>query len=96
MHDFDLNKLSGGIVVRKATPGEKLTLLDGNETQLNDNTLVIADNEKAVAMAGIFGGEETGVTADSKDMFLEFAYFNPISSAGRARSYGLHTDASHR
>ncbi|MBN1006569.1 phenylalanine--tRNA ligase subunit beta [Amphritea pacifica] len=96
MHAFDLSKLSGGIVVRKATPGEKLTLLDGNEAQLNDNTLVIADSEKAVAMAGIFGGEETGVTADSKDIFLECAYFNPISIAGRARSYGLHTDASHR
>lgn len=96
MHAFDLSKLSGGIVVRKATPGEKLTLLDGSETQLNDNTLVIADNEKAVAMAGIFGGEETGVTADSRDIFLECAYFNPISIAGRARSYGLHTDASHR
>ena len=96
MHAFDLNKLSGGIVVRKAAPGEKLMLLDGNEAQLNDNTLVIADNEKAVAMAGIFGGEETGVTADSKDIFLECAYFNPISIAGRARSYGLHTDASHR
>ncbi|BBB27188.1 phenylalanine--tRNA ligase subunit beta [Amphritea japonica] len=96
MHAFDLSKLSGGIVVRKATQGEKLTLLDGNETELNDNTLVIADNDKAIAMAGIFGGEATGVTADSTDIFLECAYFNPITIAGRARSYGLHTDASHR
>ncbi|WP_428034750.1 phenylalanine--tRNA ligase subunit beta [Amphritea sp.] len=96
MHAFDLNTLSGGIVVRKATAGEKLTLLDGSEVQLNDNTLVIADQEKAVAMAGIFGGEATGVTADTKDIFLECAYFNPITIAGRARSYGLHTDASHR
>jgi len=96
MHAFDLSKLSGGIVVRKAKQGEKLTLLDGNETELNGNTLVIADANKAVAMAGIFGGEETGVTAESKDIFLECAYFNPITIAGRARSYGLHTDASHR
>ncbi len=96
MHAFDLSKLSGGIVVRKAAQGEKLTLLDGSETELNDNTLVIADNDKAIAMAGIFGGEATGVTADSTDIFLECAYFNPITIAGRARSYGLHTDASHR
>lgn len=96
MHAFDLSKLSGGIVVRKAKQGEKLTLLDGNETELNDKTLVIADSEQAVAMAGIFGGEATGVTAESKDIFLECAYFNPITIAGRARSYGLHTDASHR
>ena len=96
MHAFDLNKLNGGIVVRKAKQGEKVTLLDGNEAELNDKTLVIADSEKAVAMAGIFGGEETGVTAESKDIFLECAYFNPITIAGRARSYGLHTDASHR
>ncbi|WP_432470598.1 phenylalanine--tRNA ligase subunit beta [Amphritea sp. HPY] len=96
MHAFDLSKLSGGIVVRKAKQGEKLTLLDGNEAELNDKTLVIADSEKAVAMAGIFGGEATGVTAESKDIFLECAYFNPITIAGRARSYGLHTDASHR
>ncbi|MEH6576576.1 MAG: phenylalanine--tRNA ligase subunit beta [Amphritea sp.] len=96
MHAFDLAKLNGGIVVRKARQGEKLTLLDGSETELNDNTLVIADQEKAVAMAGIFGGDDTGVTAESKDIFLECAYFNPITIAGRARSYGLHTDASHR
>ncbi|WP_417224529.1 phenylalanine--tRNA ligase subunit beta [Amphritea sp.] len=96
MHAFDLNTLNGGIVVRKAQPGEKLTLLDGNEVELTEGTLVIADQEKAIAMAGIFGGEATGVTAQSKDIFLECAYFNPINIAGRARSYGLHTDASHR
>ncbi len=96
MHAFDLATLRGGIIVRKAKQGEKLTLLDGNEVELNDTTLVIADQEKAVAMAGIFGGEATGVTAESKDIFLECAYFNPITIAGRARSYGLHTDASHR
>ncbi|MBQ0783636.1 MAG: phenylalanine--tRNA ligase subunit beta [Amphritea sp.] len=96
LHAFDLAKLSGGIVVRKAKPAEKLVLLDGNEVELNDKTLIIADAEKAVAMAGIFGGAETGVTEDTKDIFLECAYFNPITIAGRARSYGLHTDASHR
>ncbi|MDO6564157.1 phenylalanine--tRNA ligase subunit beta [Amphritea sp. 1_MG-2023] len=96
MHAFDLSKLNGGIIVRKAKPAEKLTLLDGNDVELDDKTLVIADQDKAIAMAGIFGGEATGVTAASSDIFLECAYFNPINIAGRARSYGLHTDASHR
>ena len=96
MHAFDLAKLSGKIVVRDAKQGEKLTLLDGNEAELTDNTLVISDDSGAIAMAGIFGGEATGVTESSQDIFLECAYFNPITIAGRARSYGLHTDSSHR
>ncbi len=96
MHAFDLDKLSGGIKVRLAEQGEKLTLLDGNEVALNDDTLVIADNSGAIAMAGIFGGNSTGVTADSQDIFLECAFFAPLAIAGKARKYGLHTDASHR
>lgn len=96
MHAFDLNTLNGGIVVRYPEAGEKLTLLDGNEVELSSETLVIADKERVVAMAGIFGGEATGVTAESKDIFLECAFFDQIAIAGKARSYGLHTDASHR
>ena len=96
MHAFDLSTLNGGIVVRYPEAGEKLTLLDGNEVELSSDTLVIADKERVVAMAGIFGGEATGVTADSKDIFLECAFFDQIAIAGKARSYGLHTDASHR
>ena len=96
LHAFDLAKLSGGIVVRLPKSGEKLTLLDGNEVALNDDTLIIADNTGPVAMAGIFGGEATGVTTESKDIFLECAFFDQIAIAGRARAYGLHTDASHR
>ncbi len=96
MHAFDLDKLSGGIVVRRAEQGEKLTLLDGQEVELNADTLAITDANGPVAMAGIMGGEPTSVTAETKNIFLESAFFNPISIAGRARSYGLHTDSSHR
>lgn len=96
MHAFDLAKLSGGIKVRLAEQDEALQLLDGSEVKLNADTLVIADHEKAVAMAGIMGGEQTKVTDGTSDIFLECAFFEPISIAGRARSYGLHTDSSHR
>ncbi|WP_116473190.1 phenylalanine--tRNA ligase subunit beta [Zobellella maritima] len=96
MHAFDLATLNGGIVVRKAEQGEKLTLLDGTEVTLNDDTLVIADSERPVAMAGIFGGEATGVTEATKDVLLECAFFQPLAITGRARRYGLHTDSSHR
>lgn len=96
MHAFDLAKIDGGIVVRMAEQGEKLTLLDGNEAELNDNTLVIADNKQALAIAGIFGGEFSGVNAETKDVLLECAFFAPDAIRGRARSYGLHTDSSHR
>ena len=96
MHAFDNNKLEGDVVVRFAKQDEKLTLLDGNEVTLHDNTLVIADTHKALAMAGIFGGLESGVTNQSKDIFLESAFFAPDAIMGKARQYGLHTDASHR
>jgi len=96
MHAFDLAKLEGGIEVRLAEQDEKLTLLDGKEVKLNANTLVIADQSKALAMAGIFGGQDSGVQAETTDIFLESAFFAPLAIAGRARSYGLHTDASHR
>ncbi|UTW49526.1 phenylalanine--tRNA ligase subunit beta [Bacterioplanoides sp. SCSIO 12839] len=96
MHAFDLAKVDGGIRVRMAEQGEKLTLLDGQEVELKDNTLVIADHNKALAIAGIMGGEHSGVNGETQDLLLEAAFFNPITIAGRARSYGLHTDSSHR
>ncbi len=96
MHAFDLDKLKGGIKVRFPKAGEKLTLLDGNEVEVKPETLLIADHEEAVAMAGIFGGLESGVSSDSKHIFLESAFFAPLAIAGKARLYGLHTDASHR
>lgn len=96
MHAFDLNKLSGGIKVRMAEKGEELTLLDGQEVKLEQGTLLIADDDKPLAMAGIMGGLGSSVTEGTRDIFLESAYFNPLAIAGKARSYGLHTDSSHR
>ena len=96
MHAFDLDKIDGGINVRFANKDEKLTLLDENEVTLSTETLVIADNNKALAMAGIFGGLNSGVTTESKSIFLESAFFSPLAILGKARQYGLHTDASHR
>ncbi|WDE02972.1 phenylalanine--tRNA ligase subunit beta [Thalassomonas viridans] len=104
MHAFDLAKIDGGIDVRFAKEGEKLVLLDENEVTLSSDTLVIADTgtsenngeSKALAMAGIFGGLHSGVTAQSTDIFLESAFFAPLAILGKARQYGLHTDASHR
>ncbi|MCR8922606.1 phenylalanine--tRNA ligase subunit beta [Dasania sp. GY-MA-18] len=96
LHAFDLNLLNGGINVRLAEQGEKITLLDGQELALRDDTLVIADQQQAVALAGIMGGAATAVSSNTKDIFLESAFFAPVKIAGRARSYGLHTDSSHR
>ena len=96
MHAFDLNQLSDGIVVRKATEGEKLTLLDGQEVSLDSDTLLITDGSGPVAIAGVMGGERSGVQSDTKDVFLECAFFAPLAVAGTARRYGLLTDASHR
>ncbi|MCQ8877109.1 phenylalanine--tRNA ligase subunit beta [Pseudoalteromonas shioyasakiensis] len=96
MHAFDLNAIEGGIKVRSANVDEELVLLDGNTAKLNGSTLVIADHNKALAIAGIFGGEQSGVTEKTSDILLESAFFNPVAIAGQARSYGLHTDASHR
>ncbi|PCJ28469.1 MAG: phenylalanine--tRNA ligase subunit beta [SAR86 cluster bacterium] len=96
MHAFDLSKLDKGIEVRLANKSEKLTLLDGKEVELTPDTLVIADAKKAVAMAGVMGGLETSVTDQTRDVFLECAFFSPLAIAGKARGYGMHTDASHR
>jgi len=97
MHAFDLAKLDGGIIVRKAQQDETLVLLDDQEVKLKADTLVIADNSKALAMAGVMGGADSGVNAsETQDILLESAYFNPIAIAGKARNYGLHTDSSHR
>lgn len=96
LHAFDLDTLRGDIVVRKALTAEKIVLLDGNQITINSDTLVIADDSGAIALAGVFGGKNTGVTDQTTNIFLECAFFNPISIAGQARKYGLHTDASHR
>ena len=96
MHAFDLATLSGSLQVRLASAGEKLTLLDENEVSLNADTLVIADEKGPLAIAGIFGGLHSGVSAQTQDILLECAFFSPLAIKGRARSYGLSTDSSHR
>jgi phenylalanyl-tRNA synthetase beta chain len=96
MHAFDFEKLEGGINVRQAKKKEKLTLLDGKEVELIPNTLVIADNKKCLAIAGVMGGLDSSVTPATKTIFLESAFFTPTTIAGKARSYGLQTDAAHR
>ena len=96
MHGFDFKKLSGGIDVRRAVEGEKQSLLNGNEVSLKADTLVIADDTQAQGIAGIMGGEDSSVTDDTTNIFLESAFFLPEKIMGKARQYGLHTDSSHR
>jgi phenylalanyl-tRNA synthetase beta chain len=96
MHGFDIDRLDGEIRVRMAVPGECLALLNGDEIELRADTLVIADRAKPVALAGIMGGSATGVETHTRDILLESAFFSPRAMSGKARSYGLHTDSSHR
>jgi phenylalanyl-tRNA synthetase beta chain len=96
MHAYDLAKVSGAIIARMARPAEALKLLDGRDTSLEPDMLVIADDDGAVGVAGIMGGERTAVSAGTRDVFLEGAWFAPDSIRGRARRLGLHTDASQR
>ncbi|QJR79522.1 phenylalanine--tRNA ligase subunit beta [Alteromonas pelagimontana] len=96
MHAFNLDSIDGNINVRLAHAGESLTLLDESVVELKDNTLVIADDHKALAMAGIFGGLDSGVNESTRHILLESAFFARDAIMGRARQYGLHTDASHR
>lgn len=96
LHAFDGGKVQGAVHVRQATAGEKLVLLNEQEVELNEKVMVIADDEKALAIAGIMGGLSSSVTDATTEIFLESAFFAPLHIAGRARSFGLHTDASQR
>jgi phenylalanyl-tRNA synthetase beta chain len=96
LHAFDAAKLSGGIEVRMAQADEVLSLLNDQEIKANTETLVIADADKALALAGVMGGRASAVANDTQDIFLECAFFNPRFMMGKARHYGLHTDSSHR
>ena len=96
MHAFDLAFLRGAVQIRRAHAGESLKLLDEQTVALHPRLLVIADSEKTLAIAGIMGGFDSRVTAASVDIFLEAAHFTPQVIMGRARTLGLHTDASHR
>jgi phenylalanyl-tRNA synthetase beta chain len=95
LHAFDLAQLQGGLSV-KVSQGESLTLLNDQEIKLDNDTLLICDDAGPVAMAGVMGGLRSSVTDTTTDIFLESAFFEPLALAGRARRYGLHTDASHR
>ncbi|MEX0733737.1 MAG: phenylalanine--tRNA ligase subunit beta [Steroidobacteraceae bacterium] len=96
MHAYDLRRLSSYIEVRKSHPGERLKLLDGREIAVDDDTLIIADAAGPVGLAGVMGGEKSGIAADTADVFLEVAFFAPDAVAGRGRRYGMTTDASQR
>ena len=96
LHAFDASSVQGAVHVRQATADEKLVLLNEQEVALAENVMVIADDVKALAIAGIMGGLSSSVTDATTEIFLESAFFAPLAIAGRARRYGLHTDASQR
>ena len=96
MHGFDLGRIDGGIHVRLSEGNEKLELLDGSEVEVKPGTLLIADDSKPLALAGIMGGQSSAVTGETRDILFESAFFQPLAIIGKARSYGLHTDSSHR
>ncbi len=96
MHAFDNDFLKGDIDVRYPKDNEKIKLLDESEHQLRSNTLLIADDSGALAMAGIMGGFDSAVSTKSKNIFLESAFFTPETIIGESRQYGLHTESSHR
>jgi phenylalanyl-tRNA synthetase beta chain len=96
LHAYNLAKLTDHIVVRMAAKSERLTLLDGNDVELEPDALVIADASGPIGLAGIMGGASTAVSAETVDVFLEAAFFSPEAILGRARRYGLQTDASQR
>ncbi len=95
-HAFDLDKLEGGIVVRRARKGERLKTLDGVDRELDPGDLIIADHAKPVGLAGVMGGWDTMITAATTNVLIEAAWFDPMAVRRTARRHGLHTDASHR
>jgi phenylalanyl-tRNA synthetase beta chain len=96
LHAFDLSEVEGEIVVRYGAQGEILTLINGEQIELDPGYLVIADEKKALALAGIMGGEASAVRAETRHLFLESAFFAPEAIAGRSRRLGFGTDSSHR
>ena len=96
LHAFDLKQLSDEVIVRYAKAQEQINLLEGKNVVLEPNTLVIADKNQVLAIAGVMGGATTAVTPETVDVFLESAYFNSARLAGRARQYGLNTDSAYR
>jgi phenylalanyl-tRNA synthetase beta chain len=95
-HAFDLDKIEGGIVVRRARKGERLKTLDGVERVLDGEDLIIADQAKALGLAGVMGGWDTMITPQTTNVLVEAAWFEQTAVRRTARRHGLHTDASHR
>ena len=95
-HVFDLDKLEGGIVVRRAHAGEQIKLLDGSTRTLVAEDLVVADEKKALGLAGIMGGYDSMITAETKNILVEAAWFSPATVRASSRRHLIHTDASHR
>jgi len=95
-HAFDLDKIEGGIVVRRARKGEKLKTLDGVERELDADDLIVADHVKPLGLAGVMGGWDTMITPQTTNVLVEAAWFEPTAVRRTARRHGLHTDASHR
>ncbi|MGP1924671.1 MAG: phenylalanine--tRNA ligase subunit beta [Arsenophonus sp. NEOnobi-MAG3] len=96
LHAYDLDRLNGAIIVRMAKQDETLVLLDDSKVTLQQDTLVIADEKNALGIAGIFGGKYSSINENTTNILLESAFFDPLAIAGRARNYGLYTEASHR
>jgi len=96
MHAFDAGVIEGGIRVRRARPGDRITLLDGQAIEPDEDMLLICDHAKPVALAGIMGGLDSAVGDATCDILLESAWFNPASIIGKGRRLGLATDSSHR
>ncbi|PCJ21155.1 MAG: phenylalanine--tRNA ligase subunit beta [Candidatus Cloacimonadota bacterium] len=97
MHAFDANQIEGNqIIVRRAKNGEQLTMLDDSIKKLTELDLVICDSNKPTALAGVMGGQNSEITNSTVDVFLEVAYFEPITIRTMSKRHKLHTDASHR
>jgi phenylalanyl-tRNA synthetase beta chain len=96
LHAFDVRSLNGNVVVRTARSGEKLVTLDDVERELNEEDLLITNGENPLCIAGVFGGLHSGVQDDTTEVFIESAYFDPVSVRKTAKRHGLNTDASFR
>ncbi len=97
LHAFDLREVEGNkVIVRNAAPGEKFTVLGGRELELTENCLLIADEKKATALAGIMGGQESGIKDDTQDIFMEAAYFNPPTINKTVKKFAISSDSSQR
>ena len=96
LHAFDQSQIHGEISVRRANKDESLDLLNDQNIKFKGDELIISDEKAPLALAGIMGGESSSVNKNTKEIFIESAYFDPIDISGRARSFGLNTDSSHR